>query len=382
MRIVASSLMDRATAFLHAGYISATPSGQAAHHPMLYGATDPGYSTGLDGALATTPVADALPAMAAAPGWIDLMYGWPGAIILVGAAILVAAVLPRQAGRPRRSPIWAPTTGLLLLLSVSWFVGACLDEELSGDDDDTVAGLHLEFVDPQTATMAIGHVLLKEALVDHHIDGYEPIADLAELESYLALPGDERTAGMEHAVETFTLDGWGQPWVFELDIHDDEVLGYVLTSVGEDGVLNTQDDIVIGIDFYSIDMSILPTPDEYLEGRTFYLQRLDDTLWILIRYRDYPDSQEHQERWDGQDTGGLVDGQYWGLPLTVEFLQDYWAMLEGNDDFLFWHMGLVEEPAWDATIAAMEQFYDQFITEDLFDPIVVQVYDSFPPIAP
>ena len=74
MRVFFSSVAQAADTFLHAGYVSGTPSGVVADHPSLQDPENLGYVTTLSEAFATTVIKVPVEqAAAAAPGTIETL---------------------------------------------------------------------------------------------------------------------------------------------------------------------------------------------------------------------------------------------------------------------------------------------------------------------
>ena len=92
--------------------------------------------------------------------------------------------------------------------------------------------------------------------------------------------------------------------------------------------------------------------------RTYYLVEQSDALWLYIRTP--PESYSNQ--WDSGSEGvPAFDGAFFGIPLTVEFL-------EGNE-----LSGELGSGDWATAIAEIQTFYDNLATAE--DPVVVQIYD-------
>ncbi len=105
------------------------------------------------------------------------------------------------------------------------------------------------FAHPREATLAILHGLLWDGLVTTPLPkderrGHRPFRGLEELRGELAFPVSPLTPGMAHALSRPELDGWGRPFVFAVKGTSD----YTVTSVGEDGLPGTGDDVVLSVD--------------------------------------------------------------------------------------------------------------------------------------
>lgn len=113
----------------------------------------------------------------------------------------------------------------------------------------TAAGATPRFAHPREATLAILYGLLWDGLVTTPLPkderrGHRPFRGFDELRGELAFPVAPLTSGMAFALSRPELDGWGRPFVFAAKGSSD----YTVTSVGEDGLPGTGDDLVLAVD--------------------------------------------------------------------------------------------------------------------------------------
>ncbi len=357
VHIFTTSLSEAADRFLHAGYVSATPSGIVADYPTLQDTENLGYAATLPEAFATsTAQVPVETAMTAAPGLLEVLAGagpaaWCSAALAMIA--LAAAVVTVRRIKPR--PILpARVTAALAALMLAVAVGACLDDP-DGDPTGTQEILLLD--DPEQATLAMMHVALREALITHHrLDA--TATELGDVEPYLALPTLETSEGLQMMLDDHTRDAWGQPYLFES--HTVDHPQYQVTSIGEDGLAGTGDDLELVVE-----------PEELLDPnnlanqhKVYYLQRKDGELWVYARIYKHS-AEDPTIEWGDGDIGEVQFDHFRAVPLDADF-QAYWWDLAYNTE---------PEPDWEANVAFVENLYQSFVTEEAHEPLVMQIFE-------
>jgi hypothetical protein len=104
---------------------------------------------------------------------------------------------------------------------------------------------------PREATLVLMYGLIADAVINAEID----VKSLDDVRPYIGLPTPEPTEGMNYAIRNFTRDGWGHPFVFSKAVTRHGLptvkATYSLTSVGPDGIPNTDDDISMSLEQFA-----------------------------------------------------------------------------------------------------------------------------------
>lgn len=279
MRVVAASLTERASSFLHAGYISAYPrsvypDAYPVEHQAAAIQVDVAEALRLQGeqlASAATGGGDlpgALAAVASSPQWLTL-----AAATLATSGLLAAYYLVRdRVEGPGRRRVFA-----LAALTAVGVIAACgagdqverapaatggTESAGAGPAAGAEAGASTEaqpdalpaelpwegvakrtYANPELATTVLLHGIIADGLINVG----QPVESLANIQNEVGLPVSSLTEGESYALQTYGRDGWGNDFRFEVvgqNQDDDEVLlDYQITSAGADGVLETADDV-------------------------------------------------------------------------------------------------------------------------------------------
>ena len=340
MQIFANSIQETADTFLHAGYISAQPSSMALEYPTLQDTADTGFAVTVEEAFRLAP-ATAEAAMSA--GVFEAMAAAAPPLAVVAATAAALVVVARAAGRRVGSPRLAYGGILGTLLAGVMVLGACIEDPWSNVEPE-------DYDDPTVATLMLMHSVVKEALTIHHHDA-GAAAGLAAVADDIALPVEELSEGVEYALSTYGRDGWSNDLMLEQP--DDGQ--YRVTSGGEDGEIDGSGDLEMDVD----------VNDLYGPNRTYYLTRRSDTLWLFIRAM--PDAwQSNELDGTGDEAGYFFDDRFYGVPLTAEYLEQAW---ESHGSFG------TEDMDWPTIVADLAIFYQQFVTADDPDPVVIQIFD-------
>ncbi len=347
MKILATSVRQLADDYLHAGYVSASPSAQIMDYPPLRDTADTGTATTMESAFALADTTTADSAITLLPGLFEGMGQAAPALALVAGITLLASMAYRHRRRPiarplAQRPILAGAPMALQVLLVTGLFAACVQNPW--------ANVELkDYDDPEAATALLQQTLIKEGLSYHHSDVGQA-HNLAVIQDVVALPTDDPDEGVAYALASYGRDGWGNE--FLLEGGDDSV--YTVTSAGPDGELDTDDDMQAELD--------AATLDDY--QRAYYLTRREGVLWLLIRSFENGSNELDSHSW-GSGSGYLLDSAFYGIALTAEALE------ENENDF--WY----EVPEdWTVVVDEITTFYEGFATDSDPDPIVVQHYEA------
>jgi hypothetical protein len=367
MKILAGSLEQAASAFLHAGYISAysRPLNAFQHETLqaylsgedlrVYSAETDSYvvksveplltlnmtaalrleGEDLTDAPQSPPPAQEATPIGVAPASIGGGAGWDlplsGIALFVGAMVIIYSL--RELRRRGRLPRWIPIVAViaLVVISVPVLLGvarALPPKPLLLPPDTPAPWTDVSvqaYADPDSATLAIMYGIVAEALSCVPA----PVAHLAQLQNEVGIPSASLTEGQRYALQAYGLDGWGKPLRLESQGIDELVLAngrlgdssyslgreahfYRLSSAGPDGVFESDDDIVLKIDVATEHMW------DSMQ-RTFYFCR-DGEAPVLMYHRwagrmfHYHD-RERARRLTGTDLfDTLAMGQRHALP--------------------------------------------------------------------
>jgi hypothetical protein len=373
MKILASSIVDTAQAFLHSGYVSGYPRPfDPAQYPGAYPEQNPAQlkldvaeSLRLQGeqlAAAVTGSTDptvAVAAVAGNPQWVSLLVGsacfaaivafgyligdrlkagWRSrvpALAAAAAAVVVAACSgdasvetnPGGSGAPGTDPTTDPTTEPT--------APAPLPTEVPWD------GMELrEYASPELATQVLLHGIIADAIINVG----QPIESLANIQNEVGLPTTTLTEGEAYALQTYGIDGWGNEFRLVLaSVEPYPGYGpqglYHVTSAGEDGVFDTADDLSIAVD---------QTDDgEFDQSRH---------AWFLTEHAEQTYVAFH--RW----TGELFEYNNEAVALQVT----------GSELFDLFTM----EDYYDELRTAIESSYQEMAAAVDYSPLVLEVYDN------
>ncbi len=300
MKIFAGSVTQFAETFLHPGYISAypraidsyvySPSGESIEVGEALRLT----GEGLASASGVTEGATLAMASTSATGsWLLMVAGVLAFIGAMATAYLLRDRLhhlKRFAGRAL-VPVGASATAVLIFATCG-----------SGDLPTVVPweGAELrEYENPELATRVILHGIIADGIVNVG----RPITTLANIQNEVALPITDPTEGMEYALSTYGIDGWGQEFRLGTDG------GYIVTSAGEDGDFDTNDDIAITVTQAS--------DDSFDYGReAFFVRRSGDQYSVIFH------------RW----TGELFEYNHHDLALELTGTGQFDVFTEGDLD--------------------------------------------------
>jgi len=158
-----------------------------------------------------------------------------------------------------------------------------------------------EYADPEQATIAIVYALVAEGLrsIPHSV------FTLEEIQDEVRLPKKDLTPGERYAIKTYGLDGWGT--LFELQ--GDAEKGYRLKSAGPDKTFRTEDDLWFF--FYSHRYEDF----NYME-RAFFFQEINGMLVMFFhRFNDgYMFEYNNQEQ-----AIEITGSDFFDLVLVEEF---------------------------------------------------------------
>lgn len=280
MKIIAASIAQTMERFLHAGYGSSMSRnilgvGDGASD---FGADGTGFPAGnprhvLDMAEALRLKGETL-ASGAASGAISTWQVLAGIAILFGAVALVYLLRGRRSRQPRRG-LRPPLSGLRPLLR-GGAVGLALLAPLllvgwgAGDAENSAAKTAYE--NPRQATLALMHGILADAVTNMGTRASKlRIRSLDEVKGEVGLPTKELTAGMKHALQHYTLDGWGRPFRIKGGWYS----GFRVESAGADGKFKTRDDLR---------MRVYLDDDQAWEGHrhAFFVRKLNNKRMILF----------------------------------------------------------------------------------------------------
>ncbi len=236
---VGNAAQQAADTFLHAGYISAYPR---AFELEYLGELKPALDIDLVEAfrLQGETVAQAFPshdgigfaaAVASSGEWWLTALGISGFFVA-----LVAAFLWRD--RLARSGL-AGRVALVALLAGIAMPGVTCTEPLPDDPPWEETELKA-YENPELATQGLLHGIIADGIINVG----QPVDRLANIEDEVGLPTTTPTPGMEYALETYGIDGWGRD--FRLT-----KLGkgqYEVRSAGPDGAFDNGDDLLVKVE--------------------------------------------------------------------------------------------------------------------------------------
>ncbi len=337
MQVVAASVLDTVGRFLHSGYVSAYPPTQVSRDiltPEAYpvGAVpelqlDVAEALRLQGEQLAAVVSSgdttmALAAVAGGTPWGTLLAG----ALCASGLVVGHRLLSRQdplATRWRARPWhWALASSVATTLAL---VVACGDygdgggqgsappaeaspAEVAPATDATPAegsvvtpvdaepapvepepvpvvpdppwvGVELRsYQNPEAATQVILHGLIGNAIRHRYAVG-----TLADLARDIALPASTLTEGEAYALKTYAFDGWGR----ELALVQENNT-FTVTSSGEDGVLATEDDLVLHVPTASLSSS---SGEAMVAPTAWYVVEPQQTPCVLFFHPPIPDTQ-------------------------------------------------------------------------------------------
>jgi hypothetical protein len=249
MQILAGSLNVEVGAFLHAGYLSASPQTfqlEGGYHfarskaklfdvkkaVELQETKDQGRHT-------KAGLASPAPTLPAATMVSDVCVL---AIAFFFFAYLVSLYYRRM--REIAKPGWWPWLlagmPMLALVLVHYWAWPAFEARSLNSLPPPWKDVPIEeYRDPQAATEAILHTLVANALLGVSVE----VQNLAAVQEEVAFPvaAAEYTAGMNYAQKTYGRDGWGREFSFDPLGN----LQYRITSAGPDGIPGTKDDVFL-----------------------------------------------------------------------------------------------------------------------------------------
>ncbi len=349
MKLIAASIIDKVDTFLHAGYISAYPRPLYAEaYPVGDGGDIPvaeiAHQLDLTEALrlegeslaAVVPGGGTDTALASLGnlGSSEMMI--IGALAMTGVLALVYLLKDRFEWR---SLGFAQATCALLAMLV--LLPHCDEEGVKPlPTDPPWEGVTLQdYANPQDATVAILHGIVVPAVANVG----QGVEILPNVQNEVGLPTNALTEGMEYALLTYGIDGWGKEFRLERSPFSDEdehkFWNYTVTSAGQDGVFDNEDDITASF------------AQSYNEGwgwhrNTFYLVKSGNEVQVVFH------------RWNNKMFEYMNEDQ--AVELSGDGLLD--LFLTGD----FWS---------DETVTAVNEAFDEEADGLDYNPIVLQVFD-------
>ncbi|MBN1909030.1 MAG: hypothetical protein JW818_04765 [Pirellulales bacterium] len=248
MQVLAGSLNVAVDDFLHAGYISA--------HPRFFGQAGPPDTTGRktevinvakalelkqgDSITETQSMVQHAPARPSQPASMV-----SGSFVLLSSFLFFAYLVSlyyRRVGQVKHTGWWIWTVASVLI--VAWGIAFYhvyprgLAYALHNQAPPWEGAAIQEYRDPAAATWAIQQTLIASSLPGCPVE----VNDLTAIQGEVAFPesSGEQTPGMEYAVKTYGLDGWGR--AFRVNRFDSG--RYSIVSAGADGHYDSDDDLV------------------------------------------------------------------------------------------------------------------------------------------
>lgn len=284
MKILAAGLVPKEQMFLHAGYISSMPRSFYLPHNLDVENADkvtaPPLNLNVSKSLQLTDEApfSTLKTFVVQPPPPKEISAVSNLTFMASGIVLFFCCAGALHMLRRYSQRFA--FALLLVLLLISFIGMDaysaakqrIDDYVSYPAHTGVAG-RAKYKDPYAATLVIMHGLL----IDGVINSKAPISSLDQIQKEIAFPTTRLTAGMQHALDNYAVDGWGNPFIISSANKD----VYQITSHGPDGKLGTNDDI------------------------TVRFNKADDGTWDSIRWgmfaqKDGDKLQVYFHRWPGE----------------------------------------------------------------------------------
>jgi len=333
MKILAGSIVEATTSFLHAGYISAYPRPL---DPYQYPIGQASPSLQLDLTEALRLKGEALAGAAGAGDSGGAVAAYLSALsehtaVLVGLCCFVVALAAgyllgsRSKGRRSAGPVLAAASVLCVL-------GAACDDELEPlPTHPPWEGVTLqEYEHPELATQALLYGIIADGIVNVG----QPIDILPNIQNEVGLPKGKLTSGEAYALQTYGIDGWGR----ELRLTRPAENTWTVTSAGADGSFDTDDDL-------SLSVSQCNDEDWDSQRRAFFITK---------------NGAEHAvafHRWTGElfeyRNGGLAEG------ITGSVLFDVFTQADLDAD---------------QKAAAVAAAYDEVAAGLDHEPLILQVF--------
>lgn len=239
MQVLGSSITEAVQTYLHSGYISAYPRPLEGY--VLEGA-EPSLTLDMAQALQLQgeTLASALThfsghglASMAAAGDVGLLLA--GGVAFFGALGLASRKSPGRTGL---------AVAAAAILGVAAVGCETETEALEAPWKDVAIQ---EYVNPEAATQAILYGIVADGLANTD----RTVHSLADIQYEVALPTAHPTEGMQYALQTYGLDGWGKELRLESvgaeDTAEEIDDAWIVTSAGADGAFDTDDDIAISV---------------------------------------------------------------------------------------------------------------------------------------
>jgi len=250
MKIISSSIERIADTFLHAGYISSAPCSR--NSEVFNEIPSAEIVLEMKSALelkAVETVADSSHMFAG----IISDFGSVFTIAIVTVVFFILFYLLNTFLRKFPKMDWAVSAFMVFFVFTSFFIYSSCGGEIEETDklnSDIVefeafcgSKPEREYKNPHLATQAIVYGFITDALF---FPGNE-VKELNDLDKAIAMPTREPTEGMLYAFEHFCYDGWGNEFRFEKEKTDYYGNKYFVTSAGEDGEFDTDDDITVEV---------------------------------------------------------------------------------------------------------------------------------------
>ncbi len=404
MQVVAASVLDTVGRFLHSGYVSAFPPSQIIERDIL---TPDRYPAGavpelrLDVAEALRLQGEQLAAVVSGgdttPAVLAAASGTPWQALLAGALCASGLIIGHRllsrhdpSAAPSRARLWRGALASSIATTLALAV-ACGDHGDGGRQESStpshpsaeastgevatpteVTPVEAEpdpveaepdpveaepdpveaepdpvearyYQNPEAATQVILHGLIGNAL--RHRSSVSTLADLAR---DIVLPVSTLTEGEAYALKTYAFDGWGR----ELQLLQGNDT-FTVTSSGEDGVLATDDDLVL-----SVPVARLSSSDAAMVApAAWYVVEPQDTPYLLFFHPPVPATS--------RPSGSLIE--YVNHVPNAELA----AEVTGGNSFGLFTMEQLPAAAPDLLIR-----YDEMAATVGHKPLMLEVFDA------
>ena len=349
MKLIAASIIDKVDTFLHAGYISAYPRPLYAEaYPVGDGGDIPVaeivHQLNLTEALRleSESLAAAVPGGGTDTALASLGNLGSSEMMIIGAlamtGVLALVYLLKDRFEWRTLGFAQAACALFAMLVL---LPHCDEEGVKPlPTDPPWEGVTLQnYANPQDATVAILHGIIVPAVANVG----QGVEILPNVQNEVGLPTTALTEGMEYALLTYGIDGWGNEFrLARSPFKDDdghEFWNYTVTSAGPDGVFDNDDDIEANFDqAYNLGWG--------WHRNAFYLVKSGNEVQVAFH------------RWNNKMFEYMNEDQ--AVELTGDSLLD--LFVTGD----FWS---------DETVTAINETFDEEADGLDYNPIVLQVFD-------
>lgn len=348
MKLIAASIIEKVDTFLHAGYISAYPRPlQAEAYPVGDGGDIPAaeivHQLDLTEALRLEEsVAAAVPGGGTDTALASLGNLGSSEMMIIGAlamtGVLALVYLLKDRFEWRTLGFAQAACALFAMLVL---LPHCDEESRPLPDDPPWAGVTLrDYANPQDATVAILHGIIVPAVANVG----QGVEILPNVQNEVGLPTTALTEGMEYALLTYGIDGWGKEFRLARSPFSDEdghdFWNYTVTSAGPDGVFDSGDDI-------AANFAQANNQDWGWHRNAFYLVKNGDDVQVAFH------------RWNNKMFEYRNEDQ--ALELTGDGLLDLFIRAD------FW--------SGDQIVTIINEAFDEEADGLDYNPIVLQVFD-------